>query len=1474
MAHLIRSGVALLVLFCSQCLPVTGAVKAVAEEAPGLKLLFLGDSGSHRPSTRFRLLQPVMSERGIELTYTEDVDQLNRETLDQYDGLVVYANIDTITADQANALLSYVAAGKGFVPLHCATYCFRNDHRIVELMGAQFRQHGTGVMTTQSAGVEHPVVKGYETFSSWDETYVHHLHNETNRTVLEYRVGDMQADGNTREPWTWVRTHGDGRVFYTAWGHDERTWNEPGFHNLVERGIRWACGQGETGVIHNQSRMPKMKKLATDLKPFEYLDVGNKIPNYTANAQWGTQEEPLTKMQKPIPAEESMKHIVTPEGFHVELFADESLMAGKPIAMNWDAQGRLWLCETLDYPNELQEGNRGRDRIRVLADTDGDHRADSSTIFAEDLSIPTAIAFHRGGVIVQNGTETLYMKDTDGDGKADVRKVLISDWTLIDTHGGVSNFRNGLDNWIWAMQGYNNSAPLINGQRQSAFRMGFFRFKLSQDDDPIVEELEFIRSTTNNTWGLGISEEGLIFGSTANRAPSFFMPIANRYYERVRGWAPQGLQMISNDHYFDPITDKIRQVDQHGGYTAGAGHAIYTAREYPEAWWNRTAFVCGPTGKLVGTFEIERDGAGMKSESPINLFASDDEWTAPIMAEVGPDGNVWVLDWYNYIVQHNPTPRGFETGKGQAYETDLRDKKYGRIYRVVPDGRDAAAQSVPAASGQPEQLIALLNSPTMLVRLSAQRLLIERGKADVTGALIKLIEDQSTDKIGLNVAAIHALHTLKGLGQLDAASGEAYSAAVSALSHPSGGVRMNAIKVLPDTAESLQAIQQAKLLNDVDQQVVLAALLKYADCESGDAGPTLAAAIGDQSISSDRWLMDALTSAGATHAGGFLTATLKQSEALPEPSADAVRRVAEHYARSRPTQQSLADLLASMAEAKVDVVDPIINGLSRGWSSELAITLDSSNDDRLRKVFRTASRQTQPLLARLAIAWSNRSLDEEIVPIIESMLERVDDADASTEDRLAVASQLIEFDPEREESVEALLELVGPQSPTALSAGLVDVIASARVEGIGDQLLDVLAAGTPEIRDAVIRVMLGRPSLTAALLDSLESGDLKVSDLSTGQRQRLRSHPTADIRDRAAKLLAAGGMISDSDRSKLIESKKSLTERTGDVAAGKLVFTKNCATCHIFKGEGNVVGPNLNGMSVHPKMELLTHILDPNRSVEANYRLYSVLTADGVVISGLLSAESRTTIEMVDAQGKRHTVLREDIDQLKPSTKSAMPEGFEQSIDDEGLTNLLEYLTQKDQFIPLGLESVANVDSTKGMFYRREDTRERLELDEWGVKVVEGVPFALIDPQGGSKLNVVMLYGPIGNFAPALTRQVSVRCRTAAKTIHILGGVSGWGAQEPGNRGTCMIVRLNYADGTVEDHPLVDGQHFADYINRFEVPQSKFAMRVKSGGQIRYLTVSPKRTEIIESIELVKPRHNSAPVVVAITVELPEQAKH
>src|SRR5437870_8482917 len=171
------------------------------EDAKAIKILFLGDNGHHQPRERFAQLQPVLAKRGIELTYTDQVTDLNPKTLAPYDGLMVYANITKISPEQEKALLDFVENGKGFIPIHCASYCFLNSPKYVDLVGAQFLRHGTGVFRTTIADASHPIMKGYPGFESWDETYVHTKHNNKDRTVLELRV-----DGQTREPWTWVRT--------------------------------------------------------------------------------------------------------------------------------------------------------------------------------------------------------------------------------------------------------------------------------------------------------------------------------------------------------------------------------------------------------------------------------------------------------------------------------------------------------------------------------------------------------------------------------------------------------------------------------------------------------------------------------------------------------------------------------------------------------------------------------------------------------------------------------------------------------------------------------------------------------------------------------------------------------------------------------------------------------------------------------------------------------------------------------------------------------------------------------------------------------------------------------------------------------------------------------------------------------------------------------------------------------------------
>lgn len=1485
------------------------ASSAVA--ADRLKIAFLGDKGHHRPADLAGRIIPALKKKGVDVDYTEEMSLLSPERLKEYDGLMVFANIDEISPEQEKALLDYVASGKGFIPVHCATFCFRNSEAYVALCGAQFQSHGGEEFETVVVQPDHPVMKGFSGFKSWDETYVHHKHNEKDRIVLEVRRQGGQARGNKEEPWTWVRTHGKGRVFYTAWGHDTRTWSQPGFVNLLERGMRWACGKdpAEAGdyVDGGKFPVPKMTAFSKDVKPFTFTEVGAKIPNYRPSKDWGVQGAPLTKMQDPLEPEESIKHYITPEEFSMSLWASEASFQGKPIAMTWDERGRLWTCETVDYPNELQSPGKGRDRIRICEDTNGDGKADKFTVFAEKMSIPTTLVCYRGGVIIQDGQKTIYLKDINGDDKADIRQELITGWALGDTHGGVSNFQYGLDNWIWGMQGYNDSHPKINGVEQQGFRQGFWRFRVeagaADETAPVtmisevpgatkdslnqhtirVKQLEFVRATNNNTWGFGQSEEGLIFGSTANGNPSDFMPIANSYYERVNGWAPSTLQMISDSWKFEAATDKVRQVDFHGGYTAGAGHALYTARNYPKSWWNRTAFVCEPTGHIVGTFVLSRDGAGYKSTSPFNLVASDDEWASPIMAEVGPDGNIWVLDWYNYIVQHNPTPQGFKTGRGNAYESDLRDKRHGRIYRVLYSGKKesvspeaAKAEEIVKAGlskATPAQLVQALSHSNMKWRLIAQRLLIEQKATDsaTVSALVKLVSSDSVDGIGLNVGAIHALSTLQGLGIIEPAKADLWKAVTESLKNKSAGVRRVAVQSVPATAEGVAAILASGTLEDNDAQVRLASYLKVADAPPvADATKTALTKL-DTDLTGDPWMLDAWTTAAATNASGVLSALLSSKEKVPGTVLQRVNIVAEHMARSKTTGEAIGNLLIAMQSGNPEVSAAVLEGLTKGWPNDHEVQISPAAGDAMIAILEKLPVASKSQLIQLAGKLGAASMKEQIKKIADQLMALVTNAEASTEQRINAAVQLVAMRSSDDETVDGMLGSITPQTPPEVIQGMLSALRGSKAARVAPALIEAFSGLTPDGRDSAVRVLLARAETTLAFLEAIKEGKMQLSDLQLDQRQALSDHPNAKVKELALAIIASGGGVPNADRVKVVEEWMDVTKLAGDATKGKEMYKKHCSLCHQHSGEGVNIGPDLTGMAVHPKGELLLNILDPNRSVEGNFRTYQVLTTDGEIMTGMLAGESRTSVEIINTQGKRQSILREDIEKLTASQKSLMPEGFEGQMSRDEMKDLLEFLATKGKYVPLPLGKVATAVSTKGMFHEGDEGADRMIFPDWKPKTFEGIPFVLVDPQDKRVNNIVLLNGPQGSLPPKMPKSVRIVCNSSATAIHMLSGVSGWGFPYSREKTVTMIVRLHYADGSTEDHPLKNGEHFADYISRVDVPDSKFAFSLR-GQQIRHIKVTPKKSDAMKEIELVKGDDASSPMVMAVTIET--DAKH
>jgi cytochrome c553 len=611
------------------------------------------------------------------------------------------------------------------------------------------------------------------------------------------------------------------------------------------------------------------------------------VPNYERRP------EPV-QFQAPLAPKDSLRYTQVPADFELQLFAAEPDVV-KPISMAWDESGRAWVIEARDYPHGLvNEGEPGKADIIICQDTDGDGRADKFTIFADKLNLATSLVFVNGGIMVSEARHMLFLKDTDGDDKADVRQAILPGWGTGDTHAMQSNLARGFDNWLYGAVGYSNFRGNVSG-KDLQFGQGVFRFKADGS------ALEFLYQFNNNTWGFGQNGVGDVFGSTANGNPTFYgylpahllNPIqpstSDAGFGGVRGGGAAGgggfrpgyrlgadnppeapaanfrrlpsARSMAPGMRMHPNTPNVRMVDNFGGYTAAAGHAFMLSDALPPRLQGK-ALVTEPTAKLIGIMDIQRDGGGYKALDGGNLLASTDEWMSPIFADVGPDGAVWIIDFYSFVIQHNPTPStqsaGIQatTGRGGAYMTsnNLRDQTHGRIYRAV--WKDAPKSSIKSlAKAKSPVLLAALDSGNMFWSLTAQRLLVDNKMTDAAPALKKRVRSGTGGP-----GAIHALWSLEGIAALDKDTHQA------ALLDQDPALRRNAIRALPATEAGRQLFFGSPVIQDSDLITRETAFVKLAEFPTIPEIKTVVAQLPRvPANTNDAFLNDALTLLGRIH---------------------------------------------------------------------------------------------------------------------------------------------------------------------------------------------------------------------------------------------------------------------------------------------------------------------------------------------------------------------------------------------------------------------------------------------------------------------------------------------------------------------------------------------------------------------------------------------------------------------------------
>lgn len=570
-----------------------------------------------------------------------------------------------------------------------------------------------------------------------------------------------------------------------------------------------------------------------------------------------TGEEP--RVQNPLSPEDSRKHIQVPEGFETVLFASEPNIIN-PIAFTWDEKGRLWVVQSQDYPHGLNN-DVGGDRITICEDTNNDGKADKFTDFATNQSLSTGIVKVKGGIIVAQAPDMVFLEDTNDDDIMDKRTVLFNGFGTWDTHAGPANLKYGIDNLIWGSVGYSGFENTFKNKSVN-FKMGVFRFT----KDGVY--FEPVGQFNNNTWGLGFNENFEIFGSTANNNHCCYVGIPLKHYDYLKkkpNWAINA-DFIQGHYEITPADSvlPLQQVDVRGGYTAVAGANFYTAKNYPKEYRNQM-YVNEPTGHLVHMAKIVKDGAGYKEVDGGNIFASTDAWTAPVFSETGPDGNLWVADWYNPVIQHNPDKRGMDNqiwnddkGEGNAHKNDLRDKGHGRIYIIKhKDGEDSDITEMSVNNNN--DLLAGLESDNSFWRTTAQRLIIESNKKELIPELATLTEKAiKSNKNSVNTFAIHGLWTLKGLGAFDGPNKQTSELIVNALASKSFGIKRAALALLPESEIGSKLLGESGLINDSDLQIRLAAILRASELPETDGLYKAMEKISKDTITkNDKWLLAA-----------------------------------------------------------------------------------------------------------------------------------------------------------------------------------------------------------------------------------------------------------------------------------------------------------------------------------------------------------------------------------------------------------------------------------------------------------------------------------------------------------------------------------------------------------------------------------------------------------------------------------------
>ncbi len=942
------------------------------------------------------------------------------------------------------------------------------------------------------------------------------------------------------------------------------------------------------------------------------------------------------------------------QGFELQLAAAEPLTLD-PIDISFDENGRMFVVEMLDY-SELREVQPHLGQIRMLQDTNSDGVFDTMTVYAEDLPWPTAVCCYDGGIFVAASPDIIYFKDTKGNGKADVRKVVFTGFGAgkgdkLNVQALVNGLRWGLDNRIHGQTAGNGGVlkrPDMPNDPALELHGRDFSF------DP--RRLDLRTETGGGQYGMCFDNRGRKFVCSNSHHIQTFMYDAhygerNTFYnmpaalvdipvdgpaaEVYRTSPEEGWRVIRTKWR---VTGVVPGLIEGGGrasgyFTSATGITLYRGDAWPEENLG-DAFIADCGSNLIHRKKVRQSGVELIAERPpdeqkVEFLTATDLWFRPVQMANAPDGCLYICDMYREVIEH---PWSLPENMKKLLDLNSGNDR-GRIYRVAPAG---FKQPKPPQLGKAttKQLVTTLESKNGWHRDTAARLLFERRDKAAVPLLIKL-QQSSQSALG----RLHALHALEGQGALQEAT------VVMALNDADPAVREHGIKLSENfftngvaPAQLWARLRQMPGDADITVRYQLAFTLGEVKGEEKIA-PLAAIALRD---ADSAWTRSAILSSLSEGAGPMFT-TLSADQAFRE---------------SKPGQEFLRELIGLVgAKNQHEEVAGVLGFLDQVNDMALVFSMTRALGEGLQQGHQplaTIGGSVSNILVRASVAAGNHQ---------------------SPEAARVPAIQLLSY-LTYEASGQRLLGLLDLKEPQPVQLAALATLAKFTDPQVGVELIRVWNSLTPRLRAEALPVLLARPERATELLHAIESGAIRASVLDTTQTKLLTTYRNGAVRELAEKVLAAQPA---SPRQPVIDAFASALNLQGNQAHGKKIYEERCISCHRCGGEGFALGPDYVTVKTTGKEKLLTNIIDPNREVRPEFVAYVVETKDDESFVGLVVNETSTSVTLRQAYGKEDVIPRAKIAKMHSQGQSVMPEGLEAGLTPQDMADLLEHISTATQ---------------------------------------------------------------------------------------------------------------------------------------------------------------------------------------------------